>query len=284
MKSALKQFDTETAVARPLVAGLPMYDLPELQSANDVLWAAIAARLEDLGVAGAPRLVTRGRPLETLWTDPGLILAQACGYPLTTNLQGKVRLIATPRYRAPGCAGPFHRSAIVVRRDSPVLGLTDLRGGRCALNDRDSNSGMNLLRVEIAAVAGGAPFFGQVIVSGSHEASALAVADGDADVAAIDCVTWAHLQRYRQTTTDRLRSLMWTVSSPGLPLVAAIGLEPATHTALRRALAAVERDPALEEARSTLLLDGFNDLSASQYRAVVHLEKMAISQGYPELA
>ena len=50
---------------------------------------------------------------------------------------------------------------------------------------------MNLFRAAIAPLAGGRPFFSEVIVTGSHAASLEAVADGNAPgLAAIDCVTF----------------------------------------------------------------------------------------------
>jgi len=266
------------------VAALPMYDLPELRAANDALWSAIAARLKADGVRRVPSELTRGLPLEEAWTNPALLLAQTCGYPLATSLHDRVQLVATPRYRVPGCEGAFHRSAVVVRDDATATCLADLRGGRCAINDRASNSGMNLLRVEIAPLARKQSFFGAVTVTGSHEASATAVADGDADVAAIDCVTWAHLQRFRPATTKRLRVLMWTVRSPGLPFITSARTDAATRAALGLALDAAARDPALSDVRGELMLEGFNALPASQYHAVLYLEQIATAQGYPRLA
>ena len=261
-----------------------MYDLPELQAANDALWAAIATRLASEGVSDAPERLTRGGALETLWSHPDLLLSQTCGYPFATTLRNRVQLVATPRYGAPGCSGPFYRSAIVVRADAPAGSLSDLRGARCAVNDLFSNSGMNLLRVEIAPLAHGQPFFGAVAISGSHEASAVAVADREADVAALDCVTWAHLQRFRPAMTGHLRVLTWTARSPGLPLITGLRTDALTRAALVRALEGVANDPDLSDLRAELLLEGFDSLPAQRYHAILHLERMATARGYAQLA
>jgi len=110
-----------------LRAALPMYDFPQLTGATDALWSAIAARLTERGVA-APTALTRGVPLDDLWADPALLLAQTCGYPLVTTLAGRVTLVATPCYRADGCDGAWYRSAIVVRASDSASSLADLRG------------------------------------------------------------------------------------------------------------------------------------------------------------
>jgi ABC-type phosphate/phosphonate transport system substrate-binding protein len=264
------------------IAALPMYDPPELQAANDVLWAAIGARLEAEGV-DAPQRLTRALPLDAIWSDPGLLLAQTCGYPLMTTLRDRVAVVATPRYGAPGCEGPLHRSAVVVRRNDPATTLADLRGRRYALNDPASNTGMNLIRSVIAPLTHGEAFFGAVIVSGAHAASAEAVAAGEADVAGIDCVTFALLQRLRPATTRPLRVLAWTAPSPGLPLITAVTTSAGTRAALSRALADVVRDPSLRETRAELLLEGFEFLPPSRYEAVLDLERSAVAQGYPVL-
>lgn len=265
-------------------AALAMYDLPELRDANDALWAAIVARLRARSVFDAPDHLMRDQTPEALWTDPDLLLAQACGLPLATRLEGRVRVVATPRYRARGCEGADYRSAVVVRADSPASSLDDLRASRCAVNDLASNSGMNLLRAEIAPLAGGKPFFKSVILTGSHLASAEAVAQDEADVAAIDCVTWAHLQRWRPGLSTRLRVLTWTVRNPGLPLITSLRTSPSQLATLRAVLEEVAADPALREVRGTLFLDGFSLIPAEHYRAALRLRDIAADLDYPQLA
>jgi ABC-type phosphate/phosphonate transport system substrate-binding protein len=281
----MRAFSVATArgLGDDLIAALPMYDLPELREANDELWRALSARLVGLGIAAPPRL-DRVTPLDELWRDPRLLLAQTCGYPFVKGLQSTARLIATPRYRARGCDGPFYRSAIVVRRNDSAINLGDLRDRRCAVNDPTSNSGMNLLRAEIAPLAVGGRFFGSVVFTGAHLASAEAVAAELADVAAIDCVSWAHLQRHRPALTDALTVLAWSAASPGLPLVAAKGLPASTYDALANALLEIAQDPALKSARDLLLLEGFNALPLTYYRAALHSEEIAVTQGYAILA
>jgi len=265
------------------LAALPMYDLPELHAANDALWRAIAVRLEAQGVP-APACLLRGRPLDEVWADPDLLLGQTCGYPLVTRLAGRVGLVATPRYGAPGCEGALYRSAMVVRSGDPARTLADLRRRRCAVNDAASNSGMNVLRAAVAGVAAGAArFFSEIVMTGGHVASAQAVAGGLADVAAIDCITWAHLQRWRPYETAGLRVLDWTESSPGLPLITALRTGAPIRAALLRALDEVATDPALAPVRQDLLLEGFEVLALSDYAPVLALERRAAAAGYPVL-
>ena len=259
-----------------------MYDFSELREATDALWAAISARLVALGVPAPPEL-TRDRDLERMWTDPALLLGQTCGYPLMTSLAGKVSVLATPCYGAAGCEGAFYRSAVIVRQGDPAAVLADLRGRTCAVNDAASNSGMNVFRAAVAKVAGAERFFDAVVMTGAHEASLRAVASGLADVAAIDCVTWALMQRVRPDAVRGLRVLGWTQASPGLPLITSLRTDAAIRAALLRVLSQVEEDRALAPVRAALLLERFEVLEAGAYGAVLEMERQAHASGYGEV-
>ena len=265
-----------------LIASLPMYDLPELQEAHAALWEAIRSRLEARGVPAPPRLA-RPHDLAELWRSPRLLLAQTCGYPLVTQLRGRVRVLATPCYAAEGCEGPFHRAAIVVRRRSPIPRLEDLLASRLALNAPESNTGMNLLRATLAPLARRKAIFSSVVLTGAHVASCAAVAEHRADVAAIDAVTWALLQRRARSAVHDLRVLAWTVRSPGLPLVTSHLRSGAQYAAIAGALDEVGRSDDLRDVRRELLIDGFQRLPEASYEAVSYFEQLAVSHGYNQL-
>lgn len=265
------------------IAALPMYDFAPLVAATDAWWAAIAAQLRARGVRDVPQRLSRDIGHVESWRHPALLLGQACEYPLATAHGAFVRPIATPRYAAPGCADARYRSAIVVRRDDAVRDIAHLAGRRCVANEPDSNSGMNLLRARIAPFARDGRFFSTVAYSGSHLASAERVAAGDADVAAIDCVSYAQFVAHYPELTARLRILDWTESSPALPYVTARGTDEATRGALAGALAAAAADPALAEVRDALRLEGFAFDPDPDYRHVQALARAASDAGYPEL-
>lgn len=266
------------------IAALPMYDFPDLTAAHDTWWLAVATRLRALGIVDPPQRLNRELGHFEVWRHPRLLLGQACEYPLATAFHSFVRPLARPHYAAPGCEAGRYRSAIVVRSEEPAAALAELRASRCTVNEPSSNSGMNLLRAAIAPIAERRPFFRSVSTSGSHWNSARMVADGSADVAAIDCVSYAHLQRCDAALAARLRILDWTPSSPSLPLVSARSTDEPTREALRRALAGVIADPGLESVCASSLLVGFDfDVDAS-YREVLELERRAVELGYPNLA
>ncbi len=267
-----------------MIAALPMYDLPGLEAHNDRLWRAIADRLRAAGV-DAPGRLQRETPLADVWTAPDLLLAQTCGYPLVKQLAGRVRVVATPRYRARGCEGSDHRALIIARADDDRDGLEPFRGAVCALNDPGSNTGMNLLRAEIAPLvrSGETAFFGGVTVTGSHSASIDAVISGDADIAAVDCVTHALLRRLNPARLAKVRVVASTTRTSCLPLITAASTPGDVVVALKEALDAVARDPDLKPTLDALLIEGFARVPIIHYRAVLRVEQIAVELGYPML-
>jgi len=206
-------------VIRP-VAGLPMYDWPEIRIATDRLWAAIRDGIRAAGI-DAPDDLSRDRTPMALWTDPGLALAQTCGLPLTLDLRGRVAVLGSPDYGVPGCASGWYRSAVIARADDSRQTLAEFVGTRFAANERGSQSGWAAMAHHVAPLAGEAAFFRAIEVTGSHAASAEGVARGTADIAAIDFVTWRLIGRFRPKAAA-LRVLMLTDPTPGLPYVTAL--------------------------------------------------------------
>jgi ABC-type phosphate/phosphonate transport system substrate-binding protein len=266
------------------VASLGMYDAPALRGANDALWSTLADRLRLAGIEGVPDRLDRARPLEDIWADPNLLLAQTCGYPLATAWRDRLRYVATPRYSAPGCEGASHRSRIVIRRDDTAEALAMLRGRRAAVNDPSSNTGMNLLRAAVTPFAIDGRFFGSVIETGSHFASAQAVASGVADVAAIDGITFTHLECVEPTLTHQLRTLAWSAASPGLPLVTSAVTTSEELRLIRRAIQAAVRDAENAAVLRTLLIGGVEVLRRGRYDVLKTVEQRSVRRGYPQLA
>lgn len=265
------------------IAILPMYDFPWTAAANDALWVAISARLDEAGIE-APKVLTRGGDLDAHWRDPRLVFGQTCSYPYVTRLKDAAAPIAAPEYEFPGCEGTSHRSFIIRGATDPRRALAEFRGSIAGLNAHDSNTGMNLFRSAIAPIAGGAPFFRAVVVTGSHQGSMEAVAEGWADLASIDCVSFGLLARGRPELLDRVAVVAESAASPGLPFIASAGLGAPAIAAVREALFAALGDPNLAEVRVALGLKGARAASPADYDRVAEIEREAAAAGYPRLA
>jgi len=267
-----------------LIASLPQYDLPEIREATNAWWSGIARHLSSQGVEDVPGSLTRAEDGEVLWRDPSILVTQTCGYPLMTELTGHLRAVATPLYMCEGCEGPSYASAIIVREGSGVHSVEDLRGGRAAINNWNSQSGMNALRHLVAGRAGdNGRFFGDVRLSGGHALSMDAVRTGEADVAAVDSVTWALHRAHKPAACEGLRILTWSAPAPSLPYAVRVEADPELEEMVFAALEAAAGDPALADARADLLIDGFLRADNSSYRRMLDMRMEAETLGYPLL-
>jgi ABC-type phosphate/phosphonate transport system substrate-binding protein len=253
-----------------MIASLPMYDLPEIRATTDAWWRGLSGHM---GIKGE---LDRGPDRYRAWRDPDLVFSQTCGYPLTHEFRGRLRLLATPHYAADGCAGPNYCSIIFAREEvDPVA----LRGRIAAYNSTDSMSGMLALKLVFAPHADRRPFFAGAIATGSHVNSLAAVKSGEAQVCAIDAVTAALVRHYRSELLDGLVEIARSPQVPALPFVTSTG-RPASEVA--RIGAALQRafsDPALAEAREALLLTGLSVLSDDDYERIVELERETEAMG-----
>jgi len=262
------------------LAGLTMYDLDPVRAATDAWWAGLASACRKEGLADVPDQLWRGGPREDLWRDPNLLLSQTCGYPLLKHFTAHLTLLATPVYETDGCEGPNYRSLIVVAANNPAKTLEDLRGGICAINDWGSQSGMNVLRHTIAPLARDGRFFGAVKVAEKHQHSIAMIARGEADVAAIDCVTHGLMAKHDPDSVAGTRILMETDAAPALPYVTGAATSSDDHKRLRGALDRALANPDLTAAREALLLKGFADLKLDDYGVMLRMEDHAATAGY----
>lgn len=242
-----------------------MYDISETARATDAWWAGLAGHFTAAGIADLPAGLSRPGEGPEFWLRPDMLFSQTCGYPFITSLAGKVSLLATPVYDAPGCDGADYCSLVIVGEDAPWEKFQDLCGRICAVNSAESWSGHHALRVLIAQEGGQGGPFCTAILSGGHAASIVAVAAARADFAAVDCVTYATLSRHRPAIVVGTRVLCRTPAMPGLPLIAGQAATAGEVEAMRAGLAAAASDPKLADARHSLGIKGMHFQHEREY-------------------
>ncbi len=230
------------------IAALPMYDWPERHDEVDAQWAAIRDQLRAAGV-DAPEALTRvHEDLLDFWKRPDLLFAQTCWGPMELGLAEHVQVIGQPSYDGiEGGEGEFYSSAIVMRRSHGVatrpppdrnalLPLVFMRGQRLAYNVPDSMSGIIGLTRDLEAAGERIDIFSDRVETGGHRKSVRAVAEGVADVAAIDCMSW-HLAKLYEPAAKDLEVVGWTAKRKGLPFITAKSTPPEVVAALKAAVA-----------------------------------------------
>ncbi len=186
-----------------MIAHLPMYDTAANKAAHDIFWDALRQHIPDLPDR------SNTNDLWHDWKSPDLLLSQTCGLPFRHSLHMTTHLIGTPDNRLENCPPGHYRSALVASKGIS-LDLTS-NDFRLAVNDALSQSGW------------GAPWAEGITgktrdITGSHLASVQAVLEGEADVAAVDALTWKFLRRDTSWAND-LQVMTWTRPTPTLPFI-----------------------------------------------------------------
>ena len=248
-----------------MIAALPMYDFPELREVTDAFWEGLRGHLAAAGLTGIPSALTRPADVYAHWLDPQLLLSQTCGFPLTHELKGKVRYLATPGYEAPGCDGSTYRSFVIVRAVDDIQRGGDLSSRVVAFNGADSQSGCNVLKHYLAGQGIVNGLLRGAIESGAHRKSVALVKAGLADFCAVDCVSW-------------------TAPAPCLPFITSRALPVEDVASLRTGLSAAFNDDDLAPVREKLLLASLTVLDEATYDVIAEQEMSAKRAGWARVA
>jgi len=241
------------------IAALPMYDWPEVRAETDAEWARLRDAFRATGIDAPERLARRNADLPpvpggirdaegnviapdpatlppdefdlpTLWRHPDLLFAQTCWGPIELGLSQHVRVVGQPDYSAfEGGQGELYSSVLLMRRDLPVhkgertpaLPLDLIRNKRFAYNSDDSMSGIIALTRDLGTFGESLELFSKLVETGGHRRSMIAVAEGRADVCAVDCRSWALARRY-EAVSEKLRVVGETSLRKGLPFIASL--------------------------------------------------------------
>ncbi|BCG72841.1 phosphate ABC transporter substrate-binding protein [Mesorhizobium sp. 113-1-2] len=192
-----------------------------------------------------------------LWLHPALLFAQTCWGPMELGLSSHVQVVGQPSYDAyEGGQGELYSSALVMRTGegpearSPadgkaLLPLDLMRSKRFTFNSLDSMSGIIGLTRDLQAAGESLDIFSSRSASGGHRGSIVAVAEGRADIAAIDCESWALAQRF-EPAASKVVVIGWTARRKGLPFITARTTPEKTIRAMREALAGLAEQPRIQ--------------------------------------
>lgn len=201
------------------IAVLPMYDWGTGASESEALWGAVRDNLRDAGL-NAPETLDRNIAAPDAWTSPNLVLGQTCGLPYVEGLRDQVSLVGTPDYDIPDCKPGWYNSVLIVRADDARDTLDAFCGSCLAVNGSASQSGCRAIMYLLANNGVKQRFFDKVTTAGSHARSIAMVAAGQADIAAVDHVSW-RIAKTGMAESASVRVLMHTEPTPGLPLISA---------------------------------------------------------------
>lgn len=239
-----------------MFASLPMYDRASNVASHDAFWRLLRDELHAQGIP-APDTLNRAVEHMTGWGRSDLVLGQICNLPYRAIFSGRVTLIGAADYGLDDCPAGHYRSVIIAHKDAPNQPLTKYATARFAANALGSHSGYGAPQ-EWAQSHGF--LLPSPILTGSHDASLRYVAEGRADIAALDAQTWA-LQQRDMPQANQVRIIAHTKTSPGMSFITRLGMDPAPfRMAISQAIAQLDPVDA-----NNLGLKGCIDLPAADY-------------------
>lgn len=212
-------------------------------------------------------------PIAQLWSHPRKGAVFMCGLPLARSRRPPC-ILAAPVPAAAEFAGRAHYwSDFVVRAGSAHRSLEETLGGRIAFTSPESQSGFAAPLAHLRRLAAAPPLFREVLAPQVTPQGALsAVAEGRADVAAIDAYSLLLLRRYAPELVAQVRVVDRTQPRPIPPLVAS---EPLPS--LTRALLTAHEDPDLQPALADLRLARFVHAELDTYQLLAEEFREALA-------
>jgi phosphonate transport system substrate-binding protein len=200
---------------------------------------------------------------------------------LARQVPAPVELIAAPilkgtRYQQ----RPWYFSDIVVRADSDIRTLEDLRDRTWAYNEKPSHSGYNLVQYMLLEQGERLETFAKTIETGSHAQSLRMVVDGMVDAAAIDSHMLDMVLRNRPDVAQTVRIVDSFGPSTIPPVVVSTHVPDAVKSKLCEAFLTMHEDRVLAQQLDLGLIERFTPISDEHYhdiRAMYHKVQQSIA-------
>ena len=225
--------------------------------------------------------------INRMLNDGALDAAFLCGLPyvLLRDQPGMdVELLVAPVMKAARYQGePIYYSDLIVRKDSDIQSIHDLRGRTLAYNEETSNSGYNLPRARLLELGLTDGFFGKVLRSGSHEESIRMVADGRADASFVDSLVLEYDLANGVGVADRVRVVESLGPSAIPPMIARSDLPEGAREELRRHLLAMHEDREGRRILDQALVDRFVRVDDTHYDDIRERKNRAEAAGFQHL-
>ena len=166
---------------------------------------------------------------------------------------------------------PWYRSCIIIKSDSPIKTLTDLKDKRVAFVDKSSTSGYLMPMAAFKKLnIDPERDFSQLIYAGNHTKSMAALEDGIVDAAATNTSAYLKQQKKGKLTPQNSRILWESAPIPQSPVVVSKKLPPELIKQLKQAFIntpdGIEDITGIESAGYTLV-------SPSDYEPIQQLRK-----------
>lgn len=254
-----------------MIACLDMYNWPESREIFAAYWQRVHAHLLSQGVNAPATLTVKDEDLRQLADDGELLLGQICGITYARNNAEQQRFTPLGAFICDDDeleSGTY--CSVLVAKHGHDIDLNSPEELTAAVNGYGSLSGWIVLAQYFSGQSENTPF-SDVLISGSHRHSAEMVAQGEADIAALDIISWTMLERFAPDMTSALKVVGRTPALPGLPLVTSTHHDAETIALLKEALYQSMTDPDIQRLMNILGIRGLYDNNPQDYLNLLSL-------------
>ncbi len=259
------------------------------EAGNDILRFAIASMVsaeeswvtykdlvdyvaERMGIKTSMVLRPSYSDVRVLLEENKVDLAFVCtGTYIMCSREATVEVLAVPEFKN----DLKYQCLFIVRKDSAINKIEDLRGKSFAFTDPESNTGCIVPTWAVRQHdVEPETYFGDIIYTGSHDRSIHAVADGVTDGAGVDSLVFYSLMKTYPEMKNRLRVIWESKAFGAPPIVMPKGLADGVKEKLRDIFLSMSSD-----SRGQKILDGlgircFRKPEADEYDSAYEIWEM----------
>jgi phosphonate transport system substrate-binding protein len=214
-------------------------------------------------------------------------LGVICGLPyvwLADRQPPPVEPLAAPVLAGDRYGGrAVYYSDVIVRQDSPITRMEELRGCSWAYNEPASHSGHTITLYSLVTMGARPGFFSRVVEAGFHQRAIRLVHTGAVDAAAIDSQVLAIELRDHPQLADRLRVVGAFGPSTIQPVVAASRLPGQLKDEVRKLLVELGDDPLARPTLDHGFIDRFSPVDDAAYDDIRAMLATIQDAGWPRL-
>ena len=223
---------------------------------------------------------TINKMLEGGMVDVGFI----CGLPYVMKKdkpEPSVELLLAPVMKDKKYMGkPIYYSYLIVNKSSPYKEFNELKGKTFVYNDEISNSGYNMPRAYLIQKGETSGFFNKVLRSGSHAESIRMIAEGEADVSAVDSLVYDYDKENNPQYVNKTR-IIKVLGPAGIPpVVVSVFIPVDIKNRIKKIMLAMNNDTVGKQILDKALVDRFVIVDDKNYDGIRMMMKMSVESGY----
>ena len=250
----------------PKSAQLNWYLFDHTEPVFTAFWQFVRGYLKQQGIETGADLYDAKYNTISLAREGRLMLGQMCGMNFSRNVTRIPGYLGSFVLAEKGVPAGYYHSVIIASKKLENISIDDLpiHELRAAHSEKDSYSG----RFALYQALGGSPTpcaFGRVSYTGAHRGTLAAISSGQADIGAIDCLTWHMLQFACPEQVAKVKIIGTSPPVPAPPLVSGLAENSEELAILKKAIKAAFREDKLSAGMKNIGISGYKTLSAGQY-------------------